>query len=740
MRRPGIIDERGAYLAGSTQWLPQFGDRRVTYSLAVVLPESWKSVSQGQRIIPEKKPDGPNDQHLESWVSKSPQEEIYLIAAPFHEYTREVGDVTAMAMLRTPDAALANKYLDVTGQYLNMYEEMLGDYPYTKFALVENFWETGYGMPSFTLLGSEVIRLPFILHSSYPHELLHNWWGNGVYVDFETGNWCEGLTAYMADQLVAEQRGTGASYRRDILQRITDYVTPENDFPLNQFQSRYNAPSEAVGYGKTAMLWNMLRQDVGDERFRNALAHFYESHKYTRAGFGDIRESFEEIAGKDLKPFFTQWVDRTGAPQLRLANVKSVVAEEGYIQALKKRVPLRWSLELELEQVQPGDAYALDVPVVLYYGDHTVPHILSMTEKRQEFSLHLKAIPARVEVDPEFDLMRRLHYTEIPPALSKAFGAEQILILLPSNADDAVLARYRAMAEKWAAPNVEIKLDKDVRKLPKDKAVWVFGAENRHRKTVASALTGYDSSFGNGEVTVGAETISSDQSVIVTARHPGNTGSVLVYLTAHSDVAVDGLARKLPHYGKYSYLAFSGDEPNNSLKGQWPAVGSPLVKILDNDVTPAALPERAALATLPPPYSAESMMTDVRALAADEMEGRGAGTQGLEKAADYIAGRYEEIGLTPAGSDGWFQSFEMGGLMALRPHAMLSAKSRAVTRHSRLLFCRPTMIISAWVGRTSAKGQTVRSTMVRMIMPPVLRLCWNWRGRFRRNPPNGIFL
>ena len=31
-----------------------------------------------------------------------------------------------------------------------MYNKLLGPYPYTKFALVENFWETGYGMPSFT--------------------------------------------------------------------------------------------------------------------------------------------------------------------------------------------------------------------------------------------------------------------------------------------------------------------------------------------------------------------------------------------------------------------------------------------------------------------------------------------------------------------------------------------------------------------------------------------------------------
>src|SRR5262249_10334568 len=154
--------------------------------------------------------------------------------------SREAGAVKAMAFLRKPDQELANRYLDATAQYLEMYRGLLGPYPYSKFALVENFWETGYGMPSFTLLGEQVIRFPFILHSSYPHELLHNGGGNAVFVASGGGNGCEGLPAYPAAHLIAEQRGRGAEPRRAILQRVTDYVTAETDFPLSRFQSRHN--------------------------------------------------------------------------------------------------------------------------------------------------------------------------------------------------------------------------------------------------------------------------------------------------------------------------------------------------------------------------------------------------------------------------------------------------------------------------------------------------------------------
>ena len=151
-------------------------------------------------------------------------------------------------------------YISTTGQYVEMFNRLIGPYPYEKFALVENFWETGYGMPSFTLIGSKIIRFPFILHSSYPHEIPHNWWGNGVYVAYEEGNWCEGLTAYLADHLIKEQRGQGRNYRRTMLQRYADYVTEAKDFPLTEFRSRHSAATQAIGYGKMLMVCHMPKR------------------------------------------------------------------------------------------------------------------------------------------------------------------------------------------------------------------------------------------------------------------------------------------------------------------------------------------------------------------------------------------------------------------------------------------------------------------------------------------------
>ena len=605
-------------------------------------------MSQGRRTLHETR----GGKRIVRWESPEPMEEIFLIAAPFTEYAAKAGDVDVMAFLRTPDENLANKYLETTVQYLEMYDRLVGPYPFSKFALVENFWETGYGMPSFTLLGEQIIRFPFILHSSYPHELLHNWWGNSVYVDFETGNWCEGLTAYMADHLIKEQRGQGDEYRRSTLQSYTDYVTTESDFPLSKFLSRHDAASEAIGYGKCSMVWNMLRGEVGDRQFVEGFQRFYADNKYRPASFGDIRSAFEEVTGKDLGPFFSQWIGRTGAPELRVSDVEAGKADDGY------------RLGFKLEQIQDEDVFELNVPVAVSFADRVEMSHIRMTGRTQSFEMTFPEYPLLVRVDPQFDLFRRLHHNETPPALSRIYGSERILILLPSAAEGPEMARYRQLAEIWAGDGtkeIEVAMDSDFTSLPADRPVWVFGEDNMFRGLIEAGIKDYDASISGESVRFGMTAIALDENCVIAAvRHPADPGSVIAWLTMDNAEAAGGLSRKLLHYGKYSYLAFTGTEPSNIVKGQWPAIGSPLVvEIQSSGEAATTLTARPALAELPPPFSASRMMKHVEYLASDELQGRGLGSEGMEKAAEYIAEQLKMAGLKPAGDDGsWFQEFE----------------------------------------------------------------------------------
>ncbi len=579
----GLISARGVYLSGNTSWFVQFKKYPyLRFTLTVESPIDWKVISQGKRIQ-QKSIKGTS---VETWKSSSPQEEIYLVAAKFTEYSREANNVKAQVFLRQPEEQLAEKYLRATIDYIAMYEELLGPYPYSKFALVENFWETGFGMPSFTLLGPRVIRLPFILHSSYPHEILHNWWGNGVYVDFLSGNWSEGLTAYLADHLIKQHHGKAASYRLQSLQKYNDYAAKSRDFPLTQFRGRHSSASAAVGYGKTLMLFNMLRQQLGDELFIKSLRQFYLQHKFKVTTFDDLQKVFEQQSGEDLTHFFHQWVNRTGAPELILSQSKVIKTTDGF------------QLNFELKQMQQDDVYHLKIPMAVTLDSESRTHqsFVFMSQKKQQFTLNFKTRPLRLDIDPEFDLFRKLAIEETPPAFTQLFGSKKMLVVLPRSADSALQTAWKTFAlnlSNMGPEKVIIKWDDELETLPENQAVTILGWKNHFAAETVSTLSDYNVTHQPGNLKIeGSQIEQLNHSVAFTLRHNNSPRS---FIATGKPNSLENLARKLPHYHKYSYLAFSGNEATNNLKVRWPVSHSPMTAMFNNKTPRGTLATRPAL-------------------------------------------------------------------------------------------------------------------------------------------------
>ncbi len=681
----GTVGPEGVYLAGGGFWYPQLGTELVEFSMDVAEPAGWQVISQGAGTSR----DAGGAAH---WSSEGPMDEIYLVGGPLEVTRDSAGKVETLVYLHEKDAALAAKYLAATAQYLEMYRSLIGPYPYSKFALVENFWETGYGMPSFTLLGPEVIRFPFIITSSYPHEILHNWWGNSVFVDYQSGNWCEGLTAYLADHLIQEQRGAGDQYRRATLQKYRDYVKGSRDFPLTEFRARESAATEAVGYGKTLMAFHMLRRRLGDAKFQQFLARFYREFKGRRAAFADVRHVAEQVGGENLSGFFDEWVARTGAPSLAVDAAPVRRTASGYV------------VEGTLKQTQKDEPFAIDVPLVVQTSAGVVRTDVRFAGDRRDapFSVEVPAPPVDLRVDPYFDVFRRLDPRETPPSIGQIFGEPQILAVVPAEEGPAAAKRYAQLLDGWRSDSHQIAVEPDERidHMPNAWSIWLLGRENRVARALFARQSGVTID-DNGVTFDGHRVPFANHTIVLIMRHPVNPEKAIGWIAANPAAALPGLGRKLPHYGKYSYLAFEGEEPVNTLSGQWQAADSPLVVDLRAADAragglPALPPDPATpLATLPPVFSQKTLEAHVATLASPALEGRGLGTPGLAEAARYIAGRFEAYGLLPGGDAGtYFQKFTVANGPDGRPvetmnvigyvagtHADWKAQSAIVSAH-----------------------------------------------------------
>ena len=555
----GVVSDTGIYLSSTSCWLPQFNENYLsTFDLKVKIPKPWKVVSGGKRTIL-------ND-NIFNYNSTNPLDDIFLIANKWAEFDTTVNNVLLEAFLIVPDTSLANKYLSATAEYMQLYEKLIGEYPYSKFALVENFWQTGYGMPSFTLLGSQIIRFPWIIYSSYPHELLHNYWGNSVFVDDSLGNWCEGITAYMADHLMKEEQGQGLAYRQATLEKFTNYVNDGNDFPVKEFVNRNNSAQEAVGYGKVLMMNNMLRVDVGDSLFLAAYRKFYKDFRFKKASFADIEHCFEQVSGKDYKTFFKQWINRKGAPKLELNNVSC------------KQGGNKFNLKFSLAQTQNSDAFEIKIPVFILFDNDTVyeQNLVSMNKKEQSYSFNFDKRPAKLMIDPQFNVMRKLDKQEIPATLSQLFGQKEAIVILPSRSKN--LKSYEMLANLWKQNqqaqgfNLKITYDNKIDKLPDNVGVWIIGKENKFNN-VQEFNQRFSDIIGNDNMQK-IKSIATKGGIVYTISNKNYLP--VGFLSADNSDLIIGLSHRLLHYGKYSLLGFDANTGRNIIKQILPIENSPL--------------------------------------------------------------------------------------------------------------------------------------------------------------------
>ncbi|MEF9437797.1 MAG: hypothetical protein L0922_03285, partial [Candidatus Mariimomonas ferrooxydans] len=195
------IGKRGVSL--TSLWYPA-PQRLSYYKLKVTLPEGYEAISEAETITKTVR----NSSAEFTFNFPYPLDSVNLIASERFKIIKDRYGSTELYMYVFPeDLNLAETYLAFTKKYLLFYESLIGPYPYKRFSVVENFLPTGYSMPTFTLLGESVVRLPFIVETSLGHEILHQWFGNSVYTDYVHGNWAEGLTTYLADRLYKEQEG-----------------------------------------------------------------------------------------------------------------------------------------------------------------------------------------------------------------------------------------------------------------------------------------------------------------------------------------------------------------------------------------------------------------------------------------------------------------------------------------------------------------------------------------------------
>jgi aminopeptidase N len=533
-----LAGAEGVFVPASSVWYPQTEHALASYRVAISAPPGFRAVISGALV--EERADASRTRAV--FESRRPLPGIDLLAGPYEvaERTVKLG-ADRSVRLRTyfhPELqSYAERYLDSAARYIARYDRLIGAYAHPAYSIVSAPIPSGFGMPGIAYLGRQVIRLPFIPATSLGHEVLHDWWGNGVYPDYRKGNWSEGLTTFLADYAFKEEEGAAAAQAMR-LGWLRDYaaVPADRDRALAGFVSRRHGADQAVGYNKTAFVFFMLRDLLGEERFDAALRSFWQRYRGRVASWADIEREFSAAAGRDLHGFFQQWVHRTGAPKLRIASARRA-GPDG------ERVRVRIE--------QESTAYDLQVPVRIHltdggYVDMTVP----VLGRYGETEVSVPPSAQSVSLDADARLFRRLDPEEIAPTLRQVMFDARTLIVAGSDATVREAARTLAQAMLEHEPRFVAATTKPAPNEP----LLIVGLRTEIESLLAS--------FGLPPV---PESLRSSAAFAYAERAQGRTFAVVA---APSVESLAALARPLPHLGGQSYAVFDGSRSVS--RGVWP--------------------------------------------------------------------------------------------------------------------------------------------------------------------------
>jgi aminopeptidase N len=543
----GHIGPHGVYLTYETFWHPTWEQTLSTFDLTLSLPSDWEAITQG-REVGQTITDG---RRTSQWSITLPSEALTLAANHFVVHKQDWRGIQLATYLFPEEAHLAIQYIEATIDYLELYTGLLGPYPFTKFAVVENFFPSGLGLPSFTLLGQGVVRRGYTQPYSLGHEIVHSWFGNSVFNDFDKGNWVEGLTTYLSNYYYDETTGNqqeAFNTRRRMVHEYNLYAMPAKEYPVRAFHHKETRMDNAIGYQKTAMAFHMLRQEMGDVAFFNGVRRVIQEGTGTYLEWNDLRRIFSKAAGRDLDWFFQQWVDRPGAPTVTIQKV--LVKEDPTTQG-------HFTMTGRILQTEPTFTLRLPVHVDLQSG-LSYDTTLTVDRPAQSFTLHVPASPTTLAIDPRHHLLLRLEREELPPMLNGwETDSRRILIRPKTMTKDEAQSLETLLQRLDGQAGIEtIQTDDPV--ISEPASYLVIGSSAR-RLLESGSFTGCQQHMDiqPEHLSIKEQTFEGpEMAFLISCPHPRAAEHTVTFFFGWSPEAVRPVSRLLFFYGWDSYLVF----------------------------------------------------------------------------------------------------------------------------------------------------------------------------------------
>ncbi|MGZ9272958.1 MAG: M1 family metallopeptidase, partial [Candidatus Binatia bacterium] len=399
-KRLAYVGPEGSYLMYASRWFPfhDYAADRATSDITVIVPTGMQvgGISD-EPVSPQVDKSGTTRFRF---VTKQPQLIGNFIAGTYIVKSLRIGKYELQFFVKPGSEGRVPAYGELMGRALEFYTNQYGAPGFGSRMIIAQTDDEAfeaYSGPGILFLAAKFFdgsrAAP---EERFQREIAYQWWGQTVGLKSFDDAWIsQGLAEWSAFSFRLATL-TGAQLdatQRDEQERALIFEQTSSIVRAPGSLDDQSAAYQSIVFYKGAMVFSMLRETLGKEQFNTLLAKFLEQYRNKSASIDDFERLASQVAGRNMRYFFAQWLEGTGVPEFSV-DYQIIRTRNG---KFRTRGTVRQNFE------------NLRMPVDLMLrseGGEEQTKRLSLEGRSEDFDFESSGQPIAAEVDPGNKILR----------------------------------------------------------------------------------------------------------------------------------------------------------------------------------------------------------------------------------------------------------------------------------------------------------------------------------------------
>ncbi len=398
-KRMAYIGTEGSYLMYASRWFPfhDYAADRATADITVIVPTGMLVAGSSDEPVVGQPIQGNNTRF--HFVNKQPALVGNVAAGQFITKSLHFGNYDLQFYVKPGNENRIEPYAELMGKVLEYYTQQYGAPAFGNRLIVaetDNETMDTYAAPGMIFLASKIFESSrSVPEERLEREVAYQWWGQTVGLHSFDDAWLsQGLAEWSAYTYREATLSGGAldATEREELERALTFEQSASIERAPSALDDQSAAYQSIVFYKGAMVFRMLRDLMGQQKFNKLLRNFLDQYRGKNASIADFEHLTSQVAGENLRYFFAQWVEGTGVPEFQV--------EYQIIRTRAGKFRARGTIK------QNFDNLRMPVEVMLRAEGGNQTSVIFIEGKSEDFDFESNGQPVEVVVDPNNKILR----------------------------------------------------------------------------------------------------------------------------------------------------------------------------------------------------------------------------------------------------------------------------------------------------------------------------------------------